>query len=277
PLSVSMAELGSDKVVTSGQPAKVVVQVEGEDDGTLEAIDLKLRYTGDITGAYTYTDLATVPTEPGVHELTVTIPTGLPPSVARVNEYVFLAKVRRTKGVEADALSPVDVIGRPEDLYWPDGPRGGQHNGEEIVRIEITVDSETVELGGSISGTVSLFAPAPLPKADVRLTLGATITAAAGPQNKVSDTFREFGRQELVHGASLGLGERVELPFKAAVPADAPPTVDSGGHGKIVWSIRVGVGKVTAWRTIGVLDPDASAGNRNNPQRAASWLLIDGH
>jgi hypothetical protein len=43
PMTVWMAEAGSDKLVHAGEPALVVVEVRGEDDGTPERIEVFLQ------------------------------------------------------------------------------------------------------------------------------------------------------------------------------------------------------------------------------------------
>lgn len=277
PITVGMLELGSDRVVRAGEPARVVVKVEGENDGSVEGIDVRLRYSGGLTEGYRYHDLGEVPLDAGTHELTVMIPTGLAPSVARVNDYDFVAKTRRTKGLASDAVSPVDVISRPEDLYWPDGPRSGQDSGEDAVRIEIAVDAETADLGGTFTGTVSLFAQRELSKLDVELVAGATVTSVAGPQAKEIVKFKPFSEADLARAQALALGQHLTIPFTLELPAEAPPTVHTGSRGSVIWRLQVKAGKAKAWRTIGVLDPESVAGVRHSPQRAASWFLVDGY
>jgi hypothetical protein len=273
PVSVWMADTGSDPIIYPGQRATVKVKVDGENDGTVEGIELSLRYSGNGIGAYDYLPLGQVPLEPGLHEIEVDVPTGLAPSVAKFNEYVFFAKAKRSKGLESDALSPVDVIGRAEDLYWPTGPRTGQDEGSDELRIEIDVDTETVDVGGAISGTVKVFALSDLGKREVKLVLGATETTTVGPPPKLVVKFHERTKLDLAPSAPITAGQRLELPFKIEVPGDVPPTVHNGGDGSVIWQLRAEVGKSAGWRLIGVLDPTGAAGNRNHRERAASLLL----
>jgi hypothetical protein len=273
PVSVWMADTGSDPIIYPGQRATVKVKVDGENDGSVERIDLSLRYSGQGTGTYDFIPLGQVPLEVGLHEIEVDVPTGLPPSVAKFNEYVFFAKSKRSKGLESDALSAVDVIGRVEDLYWPDGPRTGQDDGADDVRIEIDVDTETVDVGAAISGTVKVFALADLGKREVTLVLGATETTTVGPPPKQVVKFHERSKLDLAPSAPIVEGQHLALPFKIEVPADVPPTVHSGGESSVVWQLRAQVGKADGWRIVGVLDPTGAAGNRNHRDRAASLLL----
>src|SRR5437763_11868350 len=121
PITVWMADEGSDKLVSAGQPAKVVVAVKGEDDGTAERVELELVLTGSGMTTPQKWPLGEVPAVVGQQETTVTIPTGLPPTCAKYAEYAFKATLHRSKGMASEAQSIVDVIARPEDVYWPDG------------------------------------------------------------------------------------------------------------------------------------------------------------
>src|SRR5947209_4785458 len=137
PITVWMADEGSDKLVTAGQQAKVLVAVKGEDDGTAQRVELELVLTGDGMSNPQKWPLGEVPAVVGQQETVVTIPTGVPPSCARFAEYAFKATLHRSKGIGSDAQSVVDVIARPEDVYWPDGPRSG-FDGDKTGSLDIT-------------------------------------------------------------------------------------------------------------------------------------------
>ena len=42
-----------------------------------------------------------------------------------------------------------------------------------------------------------------------------------------------------------------------------PPTLHNGGQTSVVWQVRVKRGKTMGWSLVGVLDPEAAAGTRN--------------
>ncbi len=97
PMTIWMVELGSDTLVRAGEPATVVVDVRGEDDGTPERIEVFLKLIGGgLDGKLTW-PLGEVPTELGRHELAVTIPDGLTPSCAGYAEYTFEGILHRTR------------------------------------------------------------------------------------------------------------------------------------------------------------------------------------
>ena len=74
PITVWMAETGSDKLVRAGEPALVVVEVQGEDDGTAERVELFLKLVGLGIDSKRTWPLAEVPKVVGRHELRVTHP-----------------------------------------------------------------------------------------------------------------------------------------------------------------------------------------------------------
>ena len=117
PMQIGMVGTGSDAVAHAGRKAKVVVDITGEDDETMQGIDLLLRLNLDQTWP-----LAQLPATLGRHEVTVEMPTGLPPS-SEYTGYFFVAKPARSRGTAVEVLAPVDVVGRPEDLFCAYRPR----------------------------------------------------------------------------------------------------------------------------------------------------------
>ena len=118
PMTIWMAELGSDTLVHAGEPATVVVEVRGEDDGTPERIEVLLKLIGwGLDGKLTW-PLGELPTELGRHELAVTIPAELTPSCAYA-EYTFESILHRTKGVASTAASRVDIVSRRRTCTGP--------------------------------------------------------------------------------------------------------------------------------------------------------------
>jgi hypothetical protein len=55
------------------------------------------------------------------------------------------------------------------------------------------------------------------------------------------------------------------VPFRLDVTPGAPPTLHNGGQTSVVWKVRVAYGDTVAWRRVGVLDPEALAGCRDEP------------
>jgi hypothetical protein len=266
PMTVWMAEAGSDTLVHAGEPATVVVEVRGEDDGTPERIEVFLKMTGwGYDGKRTW-PLGEVPTELGRHELAVTIPPELPPSCATYAEYTFESILHRTKGTPSNAASRVDVVSRPQDLYWPEGERSGS-DGPDDVRITIEVDAPALDVGATLTGRVSVFALRDAGKDAIELEFGPlvdTLVQVAGrsqPQPRVR--YKASSELRLADARPLKAGELVELPFSIEVPEGVPPTLHNGGQTSIVWQVRVKRGKTMGWSLVGVLDPEAAAGTRD--------------
>lgn len=270
PMTVWMADQGCDKLVFAGQEAKVYVDVRGEDDGTMERIEVYLRMLGWGGDGKLKYPLAELPAEVGRHELTVTIPTGLPPACAKYVEYTFEAELHRTKGTNSTAASIVDVVSRPEDTYWPDGPRAGQE-GPDDVRIAIELDGDdVVAVGDALTGRVVVHAMGEQRRGhDVELAFGPvvdTLVPVAGKsQAQQRARFQPMVKTKLAERRALASGERLELPFALDVAEGAPPTLHNGGQTSVVWQVRVEHGDTKAWRRVGVLDPEGLAGRRDEP------------
>ncbi len=171
PITVWMADEGSDRLVEAGQPAKVVVVVNGEDDGTADRVEITLELVGDGGLHAESWPLGEVPAVVGRHETTVTIPPGLQPSCALFAEYAFAATLHRTKGVGSSAKSVVDVVARAEDVSWPEGSRSGL-DGDFATGLAITLDDETAAAGASVSGRVYASTTEP-----VTVIMGAFVVA----------------------------------------------------------------------------------------------------
>jgi hypothetical protein len=270
PMTVWMADQGCDKLVRAGERATVFVDVRGEDDGTMQHIEVYLRMLGWGAEGKARWPLAELPPTVGRHELTVTIPTGLAPACAKYVEYSFEAELHRTKGTNSTAGSIVDVVARPEDLYWPDSPRSGQE-GDDAARISIELDAEgdVVAVGGTLTGRVVVFATVQQRPQDVELAFGPvvdTLVPVAGKsQAQPRARFEPTVKTTLAERCAPASGERVELSFSLVVADGAPPTLHNGGQTSVVWQLRVTYGKTTAWRVVGVHDPEALAGRRDAP------------
>jgi hypothetical protein len=270
PMTVWMADQGCDKLAFAGQEAKVVVDVRGEDDGTMERVEVVLRMMGWGGDGKTRWPLAELPPTLGRHELTVTIPTGLPPACAKYVEYSFESELHRTKGTNSTAASVVDVVARPADLYWPEGPRSGQ-DGPDDVRITIELDGDdVVAVGDALTGRVVVHAVRDQHRGhDVELAFGPvvdTLVPVAGKsQAQQRARFQPTAKAKLAERRGLASGERLELPFSVEVPEGVPPTLHNGGQTSVVWQVRVEHGDASAWRRVGVLDPEARAGRRDQP------------
>jgi len=261
-----MAGEGSDDLATAGERAKAVVKVQGEDDGSVDRIELRLVMAGFGADQESW-PLGPVPTELGLHELEVQLPADLAPSCADFVEYRFHAELFRTKGVGSDAGSVIDIIGRPEHLFWPEGPRAGQ-DGADSAQIDVTLESETTEVGGSVRGTVAVSAVEAIKRDDLVVALAATITSPASDGKLKPST-----KIVLAERLSLAAGEQRELPFALDVPEGVAPTLDGPGTSSITWQVRATLGDAVGWRSVGVLDPQATAGVRNAKSPSLlSWL-----
>jgi hypothetical protein len=276
PMQVWMADTGSDRLVHAGGTAKVVVDVRGEDDGTPERIEVFLQMIGWGNDSKVKWPLGEVPATLGTHTLEVTLPTGLAPSCAKYAEYTFNAELHRSKGVGSTAASMVDVVGRPEDLYWPDGPRAGQ-DGPDDVRIAIELDAPTAAVGTALTGRATVLATRDTGQDAVALAFGPTldtlVQVAGKSQPQPRAKFKPAVELELAGKRTLRAGERLELPFSVDVPDGVPPTLHNGGQTSIVWQVRVMRGKSAGWALAGVLDPEAAAGTRDQSSQGLLSFL----
>jgi hypothetical protein len=263
-----MVGKGSDDLATAGERAKAIVQVRGEDDGTVDRIELSLVMSGFGADQRSW-PLGLVPPSLGLHEIEVELPADLPPSCAGYVQYRFHAEMFRTKGIGSDSGSVVDVIGRPEHVYWPEGPRSGR-DGEDLALIDVTLDRDTADIGGSVRGTVAVTAMHDVRREDLVVVLGAVVLAPASDGTEAKPVTTVV----LAEGGSLAAGERRELPFALDVPTGVAPTLDGPGKTWIAWQARATFGGATGWRWVGILDPQATAGVRDQPpQGLLDWFV----
>ncbi len=238
PMDVHMLESGSDPVVRAGQPATVVVELKGEDDGSLERVEVTLSLNHRTRNWV----LGEVPATAGRHELQVTIPAEAPPTT-RYTEYRFVGKLHRTKGTPAEGVSLVRVIGHPDHVYRPDGPdsEGGV----------LSLDADSVAVGGTVSGHS---------RRPGTVAFGAVVDSIRGQEGSPNGVHK-------VEFKPLGeIALDAPGPFAFAIPAGAPPTFHDGGTTYVTWEVRTG----DAWHRFTVLDPDGLA---EVPEQKASGLL----
>ncbi len=250
PMQIGMVGTGSDAVAHAGRQAKVVVDITGADDETMQRIELLLRLNLNQTWP-----LAELPAELGRHEVTVELPTGLPPS-SEHTEYFFVAKPQRSRGTAVEVLAPVNVVSRPEDLFWPDRPRA-QSDGPGV---SIQLDAETVELGASISGLVLAAA-------------GQKVTVEVGP---VLDRVHQVeGSEEQTRTVTFESVAKVELKepgaFSLEILAEHPPTLHNIAT-SVFWEVRAKADGVEATHVFGVLDPNSLGAARRRDSSIAGLL-----
>ena len=135
------------------------------------------------------------------------------------------------------------------------------------MRITIELDSPTVDVGGSLTGRVNVFALRDAGKEAIEVELGPTVDTlvqvAGRNQPQQRARYKASSRLPAAEAQPLRAGEQLELPFRIDLRDGVPPTLHNGGKTSIVWQLRVTRGKATGWHLVGVLDPDASAGTRN--------------
>lgn len=186
-------------------------------------------------------------------------------------EYTFEAELHRSKGTNSTAASIVDVAARPEDLYWPDGPRSGHDGPADNLRIAIELDAEddAVGVGDALTGRVVVHGVRACRAPEVELAFGPTVDTlvpvAGKSQAQPRARFSPVVKTTLSPARDVALGERIELPFLVDVEPGVPPTLHNGGQTSVVWQVRVSCGDAVAWRLVGVLDPEAQAGRRDEP------------
>ncbi len=269
PITVWMAGEGSDDLVTAGERAKAVVRVKGEDDGSVERIELSLVMSSFGAKQQSW-PLGPVPTPLGLHELEVTLPADLTPSCAQFAEYAFNAELHRTKGMGSEAASVVDIIGRPEHVAWPDGPRAGTE-GADVARVDLTLDAETVVAGGVVHGRVAVTAMHEVSRKDLEVALVLLRKQPGGDSEKV------VARVVLGEKLSLATGDRIEHPFALELPPSVLPSLRASETIAVSWQVRAALGDAAGWQWVGVLDPEGNAGVRNagSPSLAAFLLSLD--
>ncbi len=274
PITVWMADQGSDQLVHAGRPATVKVDVRGEDDGTAERVDLllELRYAGN-TQKRVYKLAEFAPTL-GLHELQVDIPADLPPSCVSYAEYRYDATLHRTKGTGSSAGLVVDVIADPANAYWPQ-PRAGQ-DGAADPRIAIALDADTVPMGGAVTGRVTIAAGGGQAPREVEVELRVTRTVPNTiKQGTFKDVAKAAARGQLAGAVAVGAGQSVELPLRIDIPAGVAPTLQVAEEHAVTWQVRVSHGDATGWTYVAVTDPDGTAGIRNQGSPSLASFLDD--
>lgn len=247
PVTLDMINRGSDEVVRAGQPARVVVEVVGEDDGSVERIELMLQ----LELRDRSWPLAAVPTALGRHELDVVIPADLPPSSA-ATRYFFKGLLHRTKGMGSEARSSVFVIGDPAHAYRASDPQAGS----DSAGLAIALDADVVPVGTSVSGRVTGRAD----RVEVGRLLDAPFTYEDGT-TKQKQEFKTVG--QATPDASGA--------FAVAVPQDAMPSLHDGESVTVTWEARAVAGKVTAWHRFVVIDPE---GTTEMPEQVSSLARL---
>jgi hypothetical protein len=69
----------------------------------------------------------------------------------------------------------------------------------------------------------------------------------------------------------LAPGERATLPYELVLEPGVPPTFDTG-HQHVAWQVRASVKGDEGWRWLGVLDPEARTGSREQSVSLIGWL-----
>lgn len=266
PIDVRVIEQGNPETLYAGQPATLNVMVKGEDDGATDRIEVFLH----LSPSYESFKLGEVPPVAGLQQIQVDVPGELQPSVATYSEYSLRAKVFRKKGLNDEGTMPIDVVGRPESLHWPKGPRSGQDGGTDAVRVDVILDQEVVNTSDSLTGTVRVVAARDLGKEDIVLTIGTTTTSAR--QNDKNGRRELRGTVELAKKQQLTAGQHLDLPFKVEIPEGAPPTFGYQDT-TIIWRAEASVGKAVGWTIFGVLDPNADAGLRSRKAQGLAGLM----
>lgn len=241
PITVTMLGQDSDPVVRAGHTARVIVLIEGEADDTAERIEVRLELNEFKTWS-----LGEVPLTAGRHELELLIPAEAPPT-SRWTTYFWQSELHRSKGISPKALCPVRVIGHPEHVFWPAGPRSGGDGGE------LSLERETVNAGEVVSG----FAPGA-----EKVEAGSLLDLPEGTADAPVQT------QRFEPFAEARPGD--DGAFRLEIPADAQPTLFNGDRTRVTWEVRATFATGSAWRRFAVLDPE---GRSDVPEREAGALI----
>lgn len=232
PCPTTLSVQGSDDLVRAGERARVRVEVGGADDGLSDGIEVYLRMLGWDNKRAFRRPLGSLPAALGTHDLEVEIPGDLAPACARHTEYDVVAELKRSAGRGVFAASVVDVIGRPEAVWWPEGERAAG---------DVGVDREVIALGDTVSGRAGAES----------VSVGPVLDRHVGLPGRREDAgrFLEVATAPVVDGA-----------FSVVLPDDVPPTLFDGGEQGIYWEVRAGDG---AFARFAVLDPEGRCGRRH--------------
>jgi hypothetical protein len=174
-------------------------------------------------------DAQDLPLEPGEHELTFTVPTGLPPSSKNAVGWTAWAGIDRRRGLDATASAEIAV--RTADA--PAEPPRAVPPGEDGVGFD---DLPTAVRGGeTLHGTLLVT-----PREDVRTT-GVKVVVRRTVTYRVdrSEVVRrdDVAELEVAGGQELAAGHTQQFAFSVPLPADAGPTA-SAPHAEVEWTVR---------------------------------------
>ena len=165
----------------------------------------------------------------------------------------------------------------PRISIGPTGQRSGQ-DGPDDVRVTIELDAPTVSVGsradrprdGARDPRHRRGRDRSRVRADARHARAGRRQVAAAAAGEVQAGGRARARRQ---ARALRAGEPLQLPFSVDVPDGVPPTLHNGGQTSVVWQVRASRGKSAGWALVGVLDPQAAAGTRNQPSQGLLSFL----
>ena len=264
PLSVWLAGEGSPLLAQAGDRVTVVVKVSGEDDGTIDVIELRLK--GDLFNRPSdpiVVPLGEVPKEIGHQRVEVELPADLIASWHKAIAWKFEAEVKRTKGMGADAASPVDIAGTAAGVWWPPGERAVSEGGAAEIRVEAP---ELAQVGATVAGTVTVTAREEIN--GVPLDVGVAFEHHGDGDAKLT----RAPLTRLATDLRLAPGETASFEYELALAEGSPPSLDTGFQ-SVAWQVRASLPGAEGWRWFGLLDPEATAGSRERPgQSLVGWL-----
>jgi sporulation-control protein spo0M len=151
----------------------------------------------------------------GDHELLFTLPADAPPTVADAVEWKVRAMVDRPTGPHDEAVADVGVASTPEGIVADIEP--GTHWDDQF---EVIVPGgQAVRAGDTLAGTLVIT-----PHKGVKFTdLRVELKGEREDHNKIKHNF-VAAKADVAGATQIEAGQRHEVPFTLAVPADALPT-----------------------------------------------------
>jgi hypothetical protein len=228
-----------------GDEVRVRVRVEGELDEKAESARAGIRCVNDyLTKEYDrrehewdivwravslHEDAADLPLQPGEHEFTFTLPTGLPPASAKAVSWWAWAKVHRSRGLDANGSTKIAVrlpssATPAERRSIPPGPDGVGFD-------ELPASAPE---GQDLEGVLSVT-----PSDDVKAThvkVALTRVCSYRDDEHQLERKEDVGEVEIGGSQELAAGQTHRFPFSIKVPPNVGPTA-SAPHAVVEWVV----------------------------------------
>jgi hypothetical protein len=178
-----------------------------------------------------HADQRDLPLQAGEHELTFTVPEGLPPASAKAVRWEAFAAIERRRGRDATGSTPL-AVRLPPPAAADAEPRPVAPDEDGVAFDDLP---GAVREGEALYGTLSVTPPDDLRTTGVRVELARVVTYRADGHEIVR---RETAAEVEVGGAQeLAAGQTQTFPFTLAVPAGLGPTARAP-HTVVEWVVK---------------------------------------